>query len=187
MIKIVDNFYDNPDEIREIAIKAKYQLISSGNYSGHDTIDRHITFPGFIEKITSIFPYSIVASRFRKTLEGDTHMSYIHADATTRNFGWHVLVYLTKEPVEDGLNIYEHVKYGKWATKESKEIMVSDTLDFSKFKLINHIPYKYNRAVIIDYSQWHAPMHHTGFGDCIQNCRLMHIIEIQDKSKEDPL
>ena len=163
MLRVVHNFYDNPDEVREMAINSKYELINWGNYIGNDTVDHMIMTPELDRKIRKLFPedyYSVTCSRFRKAIDGDSHLSYIHIDSEERNSGWHILIYLTKDTgVKDGLVFYDD-QVGSNITRVQK--------------------YEYNMAVIADYSYFHAPMHKTGFGDCVENSRLLHIIEIMD-------
>jgi len=188
MLRIVDNFYKDPEAIRDIALNTRYELITMGNYSGHDSLNKSIYFPEMMEKLKELFPgghYAVVASRFRSTIQGDTHLTFIHCDCDVPNSGWHVLVYLKKEPTEDGLLIYEHETKGRTATMDAENILLlRETEDYTKFKVIETVPYKYNRAVIVDYSQWHSPMIHDGFGDCIEDSRLMHIIEVCDTRTE---
>ena len=177
MLKIIDDFYEDPDAVREMAINAKYELISSGNYIGCDTLDKNIRFPVFDQKVKEMFPvseYKIVCSRFRSAIEGDTHLAFVHSDSIETGTGYHIIVSLTKEPVEDGLVFYEHVTQGLQGNLTN----IKETEDFTVFKPIKVVPYKYNRAVVLDYSYFHSPMHHTGFGKDIASSRLMHITEV---------
>ena len=180
-VRVFDNFFKDPDFIREMAIQAEYQLISPGNYTGRDTMNRSIMFPELDRQIKKIFKgdhYKVICSRFRSAIDGDTHQTFVHADAETPNNGWHILIYLTKNKAKDGLVLYEHVDDG--VISGWNENHVRDTENFEKFKPIECIPYKYNRAVVVDYAYFHAPMLHTGFGNCVRDSRLMMIIEICD-------
>jgi len=182
MLRIVDDFYKDPDAIRELALGSKYELISSGNYIGRDTLNTNITFPELEERVRELFPedyYKIVCSRFRTAIEGDTHMSFVHADSEEVGGGWHILIYLSKDDVEDGVTLYEHTVHGRTSGKLNID-HIKDTENFEKFKPIQTVPYKYNRAVILDYAYFHSPMHHSGFGEDITTSRLMHIIEVCD-------
>jgi len=182
MLKIVDDFYDDPDAIREMAIHSKYDLISSGNYIGRDTVNRNVLFPELERRVREFFPEDhckIVCSRFRTAIEGDTHMAFVHADSTEIGVGWHVLVYLSKDEVEDGITFYRHVTQGV-ACEKIDISSWTDTENFEKFIPIQTVPYKYNRAVILDYAYFHSPMHHSGFGEDITTSRLMHIVEVCD-------
>lgn len=182
MIKIIDGFYKDPNLIRKMALNSKYELISSGNYIGRDTLDKAVMFPELEKNIRTLFPdphCKVVCSRFRSALEGDTHLTFVHADAYVRDAGWHILISLTKGKVRDGVTLYNHVKHGEmctgWTPEQSK-----DTENFEKFVPTRTIEYKYNRAVVLDYSYFHSPMNHTGIGDRLENSRLLHIIEICD-------
>lgn len=182
MIKVIDNFYRNPGKIRKMALESKYELISTGNYIGHDTLNREIMFQELNEKIRKIFPdphCKVVCSRFRSAVEGDTHLTFVHADSYESNVGWHILIYLTKGKVDDGITFYEHVNAGTMCTEFNTE-MGMDTENFEKFIPTKTIDYKYNRAVVLDYSYFHSPRYHTGIGDSIETSRLMHIIEVCD-------
>jgi len=146
-----------------MAINAKYELINWGNYIGHDTVDHMIMTSELEQRILELFPesyYKVTCSRFRSAIEGDTHLSFVHVDSPDRSSGWHILVYLTKDSsIEDGIVFYEDVAGAKHTGVQK---------------------YAYNTAVIVDYSYPHSSMHKTGYGDCVSNSRLLHIIEIMD-------
>jgi len=163
MLKVVHNFYKDPDAMRQMALNAKYELINWGNYIGRDTVDHMIMTPELEERIRELFPesyYKVTCSRFRSAIEGDTHLSFVHIDSTDRDSGWHILVYLVKDPsIKDGLVFYDDVM-------DTEQSGVQE--------------YEYNTAVVVDYSYPHSSMHKTGYGDCVENSRLLHIIEIMD-------
>lgn len=180
MLRIVRNFYKDPDAMREMALNSKYILISNGNFPGKDTIDRRIHTPELERNIKKLFPgdnYKVLASRFRYTKSGDTYMSYVHCDTWGKSAGWHILVYLTKDPpIRDGLTFYKS-KSGAKYQKTAGEAVNGKFPEWTPWK---EIEYEYNMAVIVDYSYYHAPMNRGGFGDCIENARLLHIIEVID-------
>jgi hypothetical protein len=181
MIRIIKNFYDDPDEMVEKARSSRYQLISNGNYPGKDGLDRMFATPELERKLELVFPsdrYKIVCSRFRYALENDTYMSYVHADSDGRCRGWHVLIYLTKNsPVKDGLALYEAKTTGQRYWKDDEE---EHNWDFPNWKPWQEVEYEYNQAVIVDYSYFHAPIIRGGFGNSIENSRILHIIEVVD-------
>jgi hypothetical protein len=181
-MKVIDNFYEHPDEMRSMAINAKYELISSGNYMGRDSFNRMVMTPELNSKLRILFPgeyYKIMRSRFRTAIDGDTYMSFVHSDCVGVDQGWHVLISLSKEPGEDGLVMYEHEKYGRTCEEEGDHLR-KDTSNFEKFKPWKVQNYKYNSAVVVDYGYFHAPLCKTGTGNCIENSRLLHIIEVVD-------
>jgi len=184
MIRIIKNFYDDPDEMVVKALGYKYQLISNGNYPGKDSLDRMYTTSELERKLERVFPsdrYKMICSRFRYSLADDTYMSYVHADAGGRCAGWHILIYLTKNPpYKDGLTLYETKANGQRYWKDEDEEHVWDFPNWTPWK---EIEYEYNQAVIVDYSYFHAPMNRGGFGNSIENSRLMHIIEVIDTQR----
>jgi hypothetical protein len=181
MIRIIKNFYDDPAEMVEKAVASRYQLISNGNYPGKDSLDRMFTTPELTSKLERVFPcdkYKMTCSRFRYSLEDDTYMSYVHADNPGRHRGWHVLIYLTKNsPFKDGLTLYEKNSTGQRYWKDEEE---EQNWDFPTWKPWKEVEYEYNQALIVDYSYFHAPMNRGGFGNSIENSRILHIIEVVD-------
>lgn len=183
-MRIVRNFYKDPDAMRQMALDAKYSLISAGNFEGRDTVDMNITTPELEKNIKKLFPgnnFKVIRSRFRSAIYGDTHMTFVHSDASGVKQGWHILIYLTKNaPVKDGLVLYDHIEHGKICKDYKKDYLVTDTVRFDKFIPWKVQYYEYNTAIILDYAYFHSPMHRTGFGDCTENSRLLHIIEVVD-------
>jgi hypothetical protein len=180
MIRIVRDFYEHPDEVLEFALNSKYQLISNGNYPGKDSLDRMIVPSELTKRVRELFPgdrYQIECSRFRYALDNDTYMSYVHADSWCRKSGWHILVYLTKNPPErDGITLYES-KDGQRHWRDSEEEF---TWDFPEWVPWMEVGYEYNHAVVIDYSYFHSPMNRGGFGTYMKDSRILHIIEVVD-------
>ena len=153
---------------------------------GRDTVDKMIITPELITKIRKIFPddhYEIVMSRFRSAIKGDTYLSFIHADCSGLNQGWHILIYLTKNSEEDdGLVFYKHKEHGEYCNIENKNLL-KDSCNFDKFDKISFEKYEYNSAIVVDDAYFHAPLCKDGFGDCVENSRLIHIIEVVDTRK----
>ena len=182
MIRVIDNFFRHPDEIRDHALKSKYDLISIGNYPGKDSLEKLYMTPELKEELSKLFPgprYAVICSRFRYALKSDPHMSYIHADNHSRKAGWHVLIYLAKDPpVKDGISLYKTPDERKvWEDEEDDPLERFIYPDWRKWC---EVEYEYNRAVILDYAYFHAPMNKEAFGDVMENSRLMLIIEVID-------
>ena len=109
----IDNFYTNPDEVREFALKQEFKV--RGNYPGqrtesflNDSIKktlRDILYPFAGEvtnwggEYTGSFQYTTAYDR-----------SWIHADSTT---DWAAVCYLTPDaPVSAGTGIFRHKSTG---------------------------------------------------------------------------
>ena len=186
------NFYNDPDTIYKNALNSKYERIPGGPYLGRDTLDTMIVTDELKNKVATYFPFpvKIVKSRYRYAIEGDSLLSYIHCDQEKQE-NWHILISLTKPQsdnndtsYDDGLYLWEHVKYGKYCTEKQlkdnnfMKDLVKDTQNLYKWKLWHTEPYEYNKAVIVNYSYFHSSIPITGFGDSINNSRLLHIIEV---------
>ena len=106
---VIDDFYSNPTEVREFALKQEFKV--RGNYPGQRTesflndaikakiqeilypIAGTVTFWG--GEYTGSFQYTVAKDR-----------SWIHSDSTT---DWACLVYLTPDaPITAGTGIFKH-------------------------------------------------------------------------------
>ena len=181
-IKVIDNFYDNPDTIRNHALDQKYEKISRGFFMGNDTIDKNIINDECREKLQKVFEgktMKVTCARYRNTRFRDQSMKYIHRHDGN---GYHVIIYLTPDEIntiDDGINFYEHKKMGKRPNKNfSDELLNKESFNLDNFQCYHKIDYKYNRAVIVDYNFFHSAAGSYGYGNSLENCRLIQIIEV---------
>lgn len=142
-ITIIDNFYSNPDEVREIALKQEYRPSENGAWPGErsiknlNEIDENL-FLFFSKSLLSIFyppEYQIgfdIVTCFQKISPRhkekyhSKNMGWIHNDGCL--FGG--LIYLTKDPEKDtGTSIYtEKNTYFQYRMEDSM-IMRNDYLN----------------------------------------------------------
>lgn len=178
---IVDDFYNNPDEVRAHALTKHYFKAGHGNYPGlrtdpveavereylrqfiqHNILGQEITY--FPDEANTAFQY---------TTENDR--SWIHHDATT----WAGVLYLTPDaPPETGTAIFRHreSKVSWWNPEdESTEYNFTEGLanpmDNDLWEPITQVSNVYNRLVIYRGNLYHSSMK-PGFGDCKENGRL---------------
>lgn len=176
---IVDNFYLDPDKVRETALNAEFSV--SGNYPGMRTksflnqpikdmiqllIEPHggkITDWG--GEYTGAFQYVTAKDR-----------SWIHSDATT---DWAGVCYLTPNaPVTAGTGIFRHKetglmswKYREHTDEENKKALSNrQTQDYTKWELVDRIGNLYNRIVLYRGDLYHVSMDY--FGENLQDGRL---------------
>lgn len=185
-VKIIDDFYENPDAIRENALTQKYQKFTSSYYAGNDSIDRNICTDECKSKLDDVFKSAmkITQARYRYARSKDYSVGYIHSDINREHGskGYHVLIYLTPDEYKkpgDGISFYEHHAMGKLpgANFDSNQFK-RDCFDVTRFHNYKSIDYKYNRAIILDYDYFHTPNFIHGFGDDLEKSRLLHIIEV---------
>lgn len=164
MFIIVDNFYQNPDYIREEALKLDFTV--TGNYPGirtealsdywRETLKNYIQDNILRQKIT-YFP-DFYNTAFQYTTENA--VTWVHHDETV----WAGVIYMTPNaPIEAGTGIYQH--------KESKIFQhqegiidyndISTTLE--DWDLIAFAGNIYNRLVLYKGSYYHRSVL-PGFG-----------------------
>jgi len=167
---VIDNFYDNPMEIRENALKMTYSV--KGNYPGARTestatdADRK-RFETIIGRAITYWPTQYNGS-FQYTTKDNK--SWIHRDPT--NFS--VVVYLTPDPpVNGGTVLYRHreTKLERVVEKSAEDVRLNnDGNDESLWEVVDRVGNKFNRAIIFQGGLSHKSDFY--FGDDISNGRL---------------
>jgi hypothetical protein len=174
-LKVIPDFFSDPDAIRNLALGAWYESFPIGNYIGRDTRNQMIMKDELEEKLSNIFEFNIevTSSKFRFALEHDSPLAWVHTDP---GVGWHLIVPLMKSDVEDGVVFWEHVKHGRHS---NVDVPSCETLNLDLWTKWHTEPYKYNRAVIFDFRYFHSPMHQSGYGANIAESRLYHICKFK--------
>ena len=110
---IIDDFYINPDEVREYALTQDFDV--DGNYPGHRTVshlddDLKDSLQNLVEPFAGKITYwgGDYSGSFQYTTSEDR--SWIHSDSTT---GWAAVLYLTPDaPLSGGTALYKHIETG---------------------------------------------------------------------------
>ncbi len=177
---VIDNFYDNPDAIREFALIQNYEF--SDYHRGRRT-DHQFEIPGTKEAFESIMGMKITAwmethgmcGRFQYCTCEDALV--YHADSQK----WAGVVYLTPDaPYESGTSLLAHKKTGirhcdhpdimnVWAEAAPTGVH----LDATPWEEIDKIANVYNRLVIWDGHCPHAASKYFGFTK--ETSRLFHL------------
>lgn len=198
-IIIVDDFYQNPNEIRSIALSLEYPEPEDGfTYPGknskgfHYTQDIHHKFEKLVNR--NLNP-SGDNGNFRISLEKDTHKQDVHVDPA---WEWGAVLYLSdpKDCVDEGgTSFWRHNTlhmencpktdkeaqfYGYPSYKESWWTTVyGDGQDRSKWTRYMLCPMKYNRMVMFRTHLWHS--HNFNFGTTLDNGRLVQLFFFNEK------
>ena len=163
MFMIVENFYTNPEQVREWALEMDFNV--SGNYPGLRTTNigepwfTHMKehFEKLLNKKINYWPTGYNGA-FQITTEEST--TWIHHDATK----WACVVFLTPDaPLESGTGIYRHKGTGIYHH-------YPDQIDFNEggseerdWELIDKASNIFNRAVIYHGDYYHRSIL-PGFG-----------------------
>jgi len=179
---ITDNFYQDPDEIRDFALQQDFGV--KGNYPGQRTIPYH-SWPGLKEGIQKIvynaagnitWWESEYTTNFQYTTKHDS--SWIHPDYTTM---WAGVCYLTPNaPVSGGTGLFRHketgleypprLENGKMDDEWLNEHCWPHSRDFSKWDMTAMVGNIYNRLVLYRGDLFHSSLDY--FGEGLEDGRL---------------
>jgi hypothetical protein len=165
---IVDNFYNNPDNVRSFALQQEFSV--RGNFPGvrtksffTDDVKEAIEFNmQFAGKITNSFDHSGYTGSFQITTAIDR--TWIHSDPHNM---WAGVCYLTPDaPCSGGTGLFRHRVTGE----HSRITIDHEGYDHTKWELFDRIGNRYNRLIIYRGDLFHASLDY--FGDNLQNGRL---------------
>ena len=175
---VVDNFYDNPDQIRKFALDQEFGDASViTGFIGRRTFQQFL-FPGLKEAFESVMGKKITAwqehgmnGRFQICWSGEPLV--YHCDSQK----WGGMIYLTPNaPYQCGTTLYAH-KQTKARTYHDngwdaswKDIPGDCHLDGTPFEPVDVLGNVYNRLVIFDASCIHSASEY--FGTVRENARL---------------
>jgi len=166
---IVDDFYSNPDQVRDYALKQPFGV--KGNYPGSRTapwLDQGLK--ATIAHIVSAAGGSVTDWMENSGYNGAFQIctaidrTWIHADSYNT---WAGVCYLTPNaPLSAGTALYRHKASGEYfKTTDNHE-----GNDYTKWDMVDYIANKYNRLVLYRGNLFHASVDY--FGDNFQNGRL---------------
>jgi hypothetical protein len=174
---IVDNFYENPDEVREFALGVEYVednrwykgLRSTKNYQFEGVREAFENLIG--EKIMS-FPDEGSNNGCFQIVNSNQQQVY-HCDVQK----WAAIIYLTPNaPIESGTRLHRSRITGKRMMETEQE--AADTFkygnyDSTRFDVVDSVGNMYNRLVIMAAQNIHSAGAY--FGNDPQSGRLTHL------------
>jgi hypothetical protein len=167
-LMIIDNFYQDPDEVRKYALSQPFDV--KGNFPGARTkpylpedvkscIGHWMSFAG---PITNWYEDDGYTGSFQIATALDR--TWIHADHYNT---WAGVCYLTPDaPYTGGTGLFRH----KESSEHSRSTQDYEGYDYTKWDLFDRIGNKYNRLIIYRGDLFHASLDY--FGDNLQNGRL---------------
>lgn len=193
-IIVIDNFYENPLSVRDLALKCEYidQENLPDKFAGTESKKSFYT-KDVLQKIETAIGQKIIVDPknysfgvFAKTYAKDKKNLTIHLDGSD----WTALVYLSlPEHCQGGTTFYEHRDLGLNAVPKdetllergfsSKEDFISKQItpisqDLSSWKESVRIKMKFNRLLLFKAGDlFHAADGY--FGDTDLNCRLLQL------------
>jgi len=195
---IVDDFYPDPFEVRNMALSIPMSDQSKGNYAG--TMSMHAWFTDEHRQILTTLTNEPVDSSgglngyFRYTQGTDTMTQYIHFDPKPRQC-WAGLVHLSDQRNIDqhgshlcGTKFWRHKRtglecipmtqegielYGWKNGDDLKQFLETEGTDEDLWSETFNIPARFNRLVL--FRPWHFHSPGSAFGDSLATCRLVQL------------
>lgn len=192
-IIVIDDFYKNPNNVREFALNSDYPKPSENyTYPGKNSKENWYS-EKIHNKFESILNRKLIPAEnngyFRISLSGDSFIQDIHVDPVWE-FG--AVCYLNPDYQtidEGGTSFWIHKKtmsdYLPLTDIEAKCFNFSSTIEMwnttvygeglNRDKWIRYFlcPNKFNRIIVFRTNLWHS--HNYNFGDCLENGRLVQL------------
>lgn len=188
---IIDDFYNNADQLVEAALESVQQQPLRGNYAGlmtgqsflttqHRELFKQLLLEPSIDSSTEL------NGKVRFSTKAETFKQHIHFDgfAQTR---WSGVIYLSRNhPEVDGTCFWKHratgleemprtveglAEYGWKTNRDLQQFLESDGLDESKWEKTLTVPYRFNRAVFFRPWLFHSPG--EAFGESLESSRMV--------------
>ena len=190
---IVDNFYENPDQVREFALKQEFVEGGFGRgFIGRRT-EKQFLFPGLKEKFEEVMGMKIsrweehgMNGRFQNCHAGEALV--YHCDSQK----WGGMLYLTPDaPYQCGTTLFAHKKSRARSYYDSgwddawKDMPGDAHLDGTPFEPVDVVGNVYNRLMIFDASCIHSASQY--FGTVLENSRLWQMFFFDTEGYESPL
>lgn len=174
---IIDDFYENPEFVREFALKQEFSVF--GNYPGKRT--KSFLETSIKDAIQSFMPkeYGKVVQWHDYDGEGysgafqsctSKDRTWIHVDHKNM---WSGVCFLSPDaPLTGGTGLFRH-KETKFNWSDSDTLPNNqpyDPYDYTKFELVDRIGNVFNRLILYPGNLFHASLDY--FGDNLETGRL---------------
>ena len=184
----IDDVYDDPDNIRDIALNAEYNLpgadikmnvLANGNWPGITSLDvfKNNKIDGVISRILGLPVRQIYNSgKFRLSFDNDMPKSPLHIDEVNDGVFAGVL-YLNKLPCDTvGTILYKHKKTGAISANKTDHIKIYNDGDMTNINcwdvdILSYI--RYNRLIVYPANRYHGAG--PSFGTSKDNARLVQL------------
>lgn len=192
---VVDDFYDDPEKIRELALRGDYvkpdwrpAILQAQEYippqKGMPPILRRIGKLAGVEKPVPVgesgFFRLVTARNFKDQLDTER---LIHTD----NYDWIGFVCLSlPKTCKGSVSLYRYKKTGVSVLKSQSDWtpeVSRDTAKFEKWDQVMHVDYKYNRLVIFNPLQYHAAT--AGWGKDKRDGKLIQMFLFNEGGKSE--
>ena len=181
---VIDNFYDNPTEVRNFALKLDYE--AHPHHPGFRTKKQYITdhYDKFKEYFKSFGAIDVIettesSGTFQYNTAND--YSWIHTDSPVENYeAWAGIVYLSPEsPYSAGTGFY---KFRDGTILRDESLLLDNVTTIKTYgrnfntndwTLVSNVGNIFNRLILFRSDQYHKSMNY--FGTDINDGRLIQL------------
>jgi len=181
VIYIEDNFYNDPDTVRNKLMRLNYNDDAGFNYCEYLHRDHNkelapAKLNSAVERLTGRHLFRCTSEVRYNTLNRK-NSSNIHSDLDYPGHKKLVcMIYLTPDaPLNAGVTLYRHRYRALTGHGETDFPNQADLRDYSQWDEIAVINNVYNRCVVFDSSIYHQPVV-NGFGSDINDARLFQVL-----------
>lgn len=181
---VIDNFYENPYEIRDFAIKKlneyqEHQYHPGKRTEGYAT-EHHKTL---FNKILNPYCGNIIDFDVSKNTNNgsfqyniSTDRSWIHTDNYKVN--WAGIIYLTPNaPLSAGTSFFKHkdgnINLLDTNILKNENVVSNDKMDVTKWDVVSNVGNLFNRLILFRANQYHMSCDY--FGNNINDGRLIQL------------
>jgi hypothetical protein len=187
-VTVLDNFFDDPDAVRELALQQKFDVDATGNWPGKRTRAIHEISPKLHNLICTrlfalFYDYQseninwAVDTRFQK-VDSSYKEGWVHTDSNTAVLS--AIIYLTPNAnIQGGTSIYRIKKENSFIDVTNRDEKIANykgkmsNEDVEKYRLENNNQFEetirvgnvYNRLVAFDAHMFHAAQNFFGDAD----------------------
>jgi len=207
-IVVLDDFYDNPDAIRHLALQQAFARKPNATYPGVEAFAADVDWEPVRRRMAESIPCDVSGpcpknppfrqGKFRIAVAADdaTRLDGVHEDVQA----WSGVVYLTpldRHQRYDAVAFYRHRATGLCASSDTWWLHVSATLDLanlsaserqerywaymrdmSQWETIAQVENRYNRALLLFAQRFHGSV--GLFGTVPENARLTQHFEFYE-------
>lgn len=166
---VIDNFYDNPYEIRNFALSCKYtrrhyypgkRTISYSNNILKEKIES-IVYP-FSGKLISFNSYDSDNGSFQIVTKNDE--TWIHKDNSNNN--WAGVLFLTPDaPINSGTGFYKFKGENTDSGYSERHNSSENAIDNTRWELTDYIGNIFNRLLLFNSQKLHQGLNYFGNDD----------------------
>ena len=195
-LAVIDNFYDNPDDVRECALSLDFRKKPDQVFPGAEGFSSEVDWSNVTTYMQSIIREkcgtftsqkpNFSQGKFNLALarDEDKRLSRVHVDLNK----WSGVIYLSKpQDCQGGTSWYRHRQTGALEDSEDwcneilrnssqnsvsalREHILKVSKDMTEWEEIQRVAMKYNRAVVFNAKVFHGTS--CLFGDKMDNGRL---------------